>query len=305
MKTFEELRNLQALPLDLKIKKTLQRIREWYKHWGGDVFVSFSGGKDSTVLLHLVRSLYPEVPAVFCDTGLEYPEVRKHVLTFPNVVMLKPKLNFRQVIEKYGWVYPNKDVAQTIYYARRGGGWAINAMQGLNPDGTRSYWKKTHYFKWRHLLDAPFKISSECCHVMKIQPLDKFTKEMGRQAIIGTMAAESNRRTMSWLQNGCNAYDSKRPISKPLSFWLEQDVLYYIRENNIPIADVYGEIIEKNGKLITTGEKRTGCMFCLVGCHLDEENKFQRMKETHYSMYKYCMNVLGLDKILSYLGIEH
>ena len=140
---------------------------------------------------------------------------------------------------------------------------------------------------------------------MKIQPLDKFTKEMGRQAIIGTMAAESNRRTMSWLQNGCNAYDSKRPISKPLSFWLEQDVLYYIRENNIPIADVYGEIIEKNGKLITTGEKRTGCMFCLVGCHLDEENKFQRMKETHYSMYKYCMNVLGLDKILSYLGIEH
>jgi len=76
----------QALPLDLKIGLTKNRIRSWYEHWHGNVYVSFSGGKDSTVLLDLVRQDYPDVPAVFCDTGLEYPEIRDFVKTFDNVV---------------------------------------------------------------------------------------------------------------------------------------------------------------------------------------------------------------------------
>lgn len=68
MQTYE-LRQMQSLPLELKIIKSTQRIREWYEYWDGQVYVSFSGGKDSTVLLHLVRQQYPEVPAVFVDTG--------------------------------------------------------------------------------------------------------------------------------------------------------------------------------------------------------------------------------------------
>ena len=67
-----QLTQFQNLPLDVKIAKSRLRIREWYEHYGGQVNVSFSGGKDSSVLLHLVRSLYPEVPAVFSDTGLEF-----------------------------------------------------------------------------------------------------------------------------------------------------------------------------------------------------------------------------------------
>lgn len=86
-----ELQQLQGLPLDIKILKTQQRIREWYEHWGGQVYVSFSGGKDSTVLLHLVRELYPDVPAVFVDTGLEYPEIRAFVKTFENITRLYPQ----------------------------------------------------------------------------------------------------------------------------------------------------------------------------------------------------------------------
>ena len=65
-----ELKQKQCLPLEVKIAMTLRRIREWYEYWDGNVYVSFSGGKDSTVLLHLVRQYYPGVPAVFSDTGL-------------------------------------------------------------------------------------------------------------------------------------------------------------------------------------------------------------------------------------------
>ena len=89
--TAQQLKQLQTLPLDVKIRKTEQRIKEWYEHWDGDVYVSFSGGKDSTVLLHIVRKLYPDVPAVFSDTGLEYPEIKEFVKTFDNVRIVRPK----------------------------------------------------------------------------------------------------------------------------------------------------------------------------------------------------------------------
>lgn len=118
--TLHDLQELQALPLYLKIRLTKQRIREWVNRYGEDgVYVSFSGGKDSTVLLHLVREEYPDVPAVFVDTGLEYPEIREFVKTFDNVEWLKPKKNFRQVIQDYGYPFISKEVAQTVYEVKR------------------------------------------------------------------------------------------------------------------------------------------------------------------------------------------
>ena len=119
-RTIQDLQQLQALPLSLKVSLTKQRIRQWVNEFGVEgVYVSFSGGKDSTVLLHLVRELYPNVEAVFCDTGLEYPEIREFVKTFDNVTWLKPKMNFRKVIEKYGYPFISKEVSECVYGARK------------------------------------------------------------------------------------------------------------------------------------------------------------------------------------------
>jgi len=118
--TRQELSELQALPLNLKVRLTQQRIREWVNHYGTDgVAVSFSGGKDSTVLLHLVREMYPDVPGIFCDTGLEYPEIREFVRTFDNIVWLKPKKNFRTVIKKYGYPFISKEVSESVGPAKK------------------------------------------------------------------------------------------------------------------------------------------------------------------------------------------
>ena len=97
--TKEELRTMQAWPLEQKIQVTQAKIREWYEHYGGKVFVSFSGGKDSTILLDLVRDLYPDVPAAYADTGLEYPEIQDFVRSVPNVEWLQPVIPFTQIIE--------------------------------------------------------------------------------------------------------------------------------------------------------------------------------------------------------------
>lgn len=303
--TREELAELQALPLEEKVLRTQTRIIEWYLKHKGNVYVSFSGGKDSTVLVHIVRQIYPDVPAVYCDTGLEFPEVKEHVKRFENVVILRPKMSFREVLEKYGWCYPSKDVANVLEYAKRGAVWAINRMNGKEKDGTyRENSYKQRYTKWNFLLDSSFPISAKCCDVMKKRPMHEYEKETGRAKIIGTMADESKARRDSWLKNGCNAFEGKAR-SAPLSFWTQQDIFAYIVKNDLPIPSVYGDIVKgKDGIYRTSGEKRTGCMFCPVGCHLDTENKWIRMRHTHPKIYYYCMEQLGLREFLEYIG-EH
>lgn len=120
--TLQELQQWQSLPLSVKVAMTKDRIRNWVHEYGEDgVYVSFSGGKDSTVLLHIVREAmgYKNVPAVFVDTGLEYPEIRNFVKTFCNVEILRPKLTFKQVIEKYGYPFFSKETSEAIYEARK------------------------------------------------------------------------------------------------------------------------------------------------------------------------------------------
>ena len=191
--TATDLKMMQAEPLDVKILKTKQRIREYYNYFDGQVYVSFSGGKDSTVLLHIIRQLYPEVPAIFVDTGLEYPEVKEFVKTWDNVEIVRPPKTFRQVIEQFGYPLVSKKIAGYVATAKR------------NPDSARAKFlrgdldSKIFGFgegKWYYLVDAPFKVSDYCCDVMKKQPGHKYQRETGRHPIIGTLAEESIMPTL-------------------------------------------------------------------------------------------------------------
>lgn len=310
--TTDDLRQFQALPLEAKVTMSMSRIKDAYKRFKGDMFVSVSGGKDSDVLDHLVHEMYPDVPRVFVDTGLEYPEVRKHALSKPDVVRLTPEKSFKEVLSTYGYPVISKDVAGLIEAARRGAPWATNKLKGKTVDGADNQFIASRFSRYGSLLDAPFLISEKCCGIMKERPVILYERQTGRYPYIGTLACESQRRTEAWLRTGCNAFYSRRPHSTPLSIWTEQDILQYIKSRNLPIASVYGDIIEdSNGKLELTGLKRTGCMFCMFGAQVEKQpNRFQRMKESHPKQYEFCMrppdeNGLGLDAVLSYLKIPH
>lgn len=315
--TREDLRELQNKTLEEKIQLSTARIIEWYEAWGGQVCISFSGGKDSTVLLDLVRRIYPDVPAVFSDTGLEFPEIREFVKSFDNVVWLKPELAFHQVLTKYGYPIVSKRVSDDVHGAkpcnRR---WRTLHGVDVMKDGHLSLFNNQ---KWCFLLDADFRISASCCDVMKKNPLKQYYKETGQKPFIGTMTDESLARKTQWLHTGCNAYNNAHPISTPIAFWTEQDVLRYIQKYNLDCARVYGDLKESDGILYFTDYSRTGCTFCAYGCHLEKEpNRFQQMAITHPSIYDYCMRGgrydeyrmwipdkgLGMAKVLDYINVK-
>lgn len=280
----------QSLPLDCKIQMSEMRIRQWYEHWHGQVYVAFSGGKDSTVLLHLVRSLYPNVPAVFFNTGLEFPEIVRFVRGAENVIWKKPAMTFKAVLKKYGYPIPSKEQAMAIsrYRNTKSEQQRQYRLNGF-PNGPTGKISE----KWKFLLDAPFKISDQCCQIMKKQPGHKVDKELGSVRFTGEMAEDSNIRLRNYMKHGCNAMALKSPASRPMAVWSERDVWDYIRQRDVPYSTIYD-----------MGYMRTGCAFCMFGvCREPAPNRFQMMKKTHPKLWEYCMTQLGLREVLEYVGV--
>ena len=289
------------MPLEWKVEMTQDRLKEWY-----DGYISFSGGLGSRVLVDIANKggWNCKKPIVFIDTGLEYPGVREKGLQYAQYV-LKPKMTFPKVLDKYG--YPVISKAQAM---------AIRKLTTQNL--SEKYRNKLLYGdekgtagklsnQWHYLLNAPFKISEQCCDVMKKRPAHKFEDENGCYPITAEMIEESANRKVVYLKNGCNMWNLKRPKSTPMAFWTQQDLLEYAVKEKLDIAKEYGEIKQDSfGRYYTTKEKRTGCMFCMFGCHLEKSpNRFQRMHEMYPKQYEYCINKLGLGEILDYMNVEY
>ena len=207
----------QSYPLDVKITMAEMRISKFVEYYGeSGVYISFSGGKDSLVVLDIARRLYPNIKAVFCDTWMEYPSLRGYVNTFPNVDRVKPDMLLKDIIDRFGWCFPSKDVSEMIWAARNGKQWAINKLNGLDKNGKPSEYRK-QYIKWNKLCwDSDILISPYCCIEQKEKPVRRYERETGRHPILGLLAQESARRTEAWIRTGCNSFDGNRPVSKPI-----------------------------------------------------------------------------------------
>ena len=160
----------------------------------------------------------------------------------------------------------------------------------------KSLFNKT---KYKPLINAPFRMSNECCNIMKKKPMGVLKE----YPIIATRTEESKLREQAWLKNGCNSFEGKI-MSKPLSPWTKQDILQYIKENNLKIADCYGEVLaldkyglptfdELKARYTFSGVQRTGCIFCMFSAQSDTQNggisRFEHLRLTQPQLFDYCM----------------
>jgi len=279
----KELHERQKWTLDQKIDHTLGSIEQFYNYANGKVVVMFSGGKDSTVLLHLVRRIYPDVKAVFVNTTNEFSEILNFVKTVENVDTILPKVTFLHTVDKYGFPLISKKVAKAIMYLKNPTIKNANVrnliLTGLNQKGEScSSYKLAK--KWYFLKDEQFDITNKCCEILKHRPFHEYQKAHNVFPFTGIMADNSQQRKGNYLQYGCNILNGESSVSRPISIWTDDDIWFYIKRFNVPYCDIYDK-----------GEKNTGCAYCGFGCHLEKESRFERLKLREPKRYNQMMSL--------------
>lgn len=282
------LASLREMNLPSKIIQTKFLIKLAVNEFGLDkVYISYSGGKDSTVLSHIAKSMYPDILHLFSNTTNEYPETLQHIKweqeeNGTKLIMVLPTdvhgetWTFKKVVERYGYPVFSKRVSNAIRTYQH----ALSAETRQHSiDYIARNFKK--YDKYKEL-----SISDKCCDRLKKEPLRRKARELGLEcAILGILASESYQREKDWLEYGCNVFhERKNNQSRPLSFWTEEDIMEYIEQYNVRIP-----------KLYDMGYTRNGCMYCGFGVHLEnpECNRYQMLKKTHPVQYEYLVRNFG------------
>lgn len=276
------LKSLREMNLESKIIQTKHLINETVREFGLDkVYISYSGGKDSTVLSHIAKSIYPNILHLFANTTNEYPETLQHIKwekesNGTNLITILPVdchgelWTFKKVVEHYGYPIFSKRISNAIRTYQ-------HALSERTKQNSQEYIDR-NFKKYNRYKELP--ISDKCCAKLKKEPLRRKAKELGLEcSILGILASESYQREKDWLEYGCNVFHKRKDNqSRPLSFWTEDDILEYISKYNVKIP-----------KLYEMGYNRNGCMYCGFGVHLEPVhcNRYQKLKQTHPAQYSY------------------
>lgn len=267
-----------------KIEDAKEVIKRYYEKNNGEMFVSFSGGKDSTVLLHIVRSIYPDVIGVFSNTTNEDKDIIKYVKQFDNIEWVVPKKNFKQVVEQFGFPLVSKEVSKKISHYRHTTN-EVMKNKLKNGDETSGYPIPK---KWHPLLEIEFDVTAKCCEYLKKKPLTAWSHKNGNKIpIIGLMADESMLRKQLSLYG---EDDEKKCYPFLKTGWCEQDIWDYADHFDIKFASCYYDNISEDGRLIKA-QSRTGCIFCGFGIQFDRGQRFDNQLIKNPKRYEKMMNL--------------
>lgn len=295
------LHSLSITQKEMYAKEKLLAGIELAKSKGKSIHVCCSGGIDSCALVHFVHSVDKTIKVVFSDTGQEFSEIKKMAVKLSDTVV-RPKIPFHVVVEKYGYPAISKNQARNISDVQNPTEKNLKTrtlrLTGIKSNGQKGVSAGRISNCYMHLIDK-VKLSDKCCDYLKKQPLKKYEKNNNSVPIIGEQASESDQRFMSWSNNGCF---SDKGIH-PFYIFAKHDILTYILKYDIEYpVEIYGEIIMgDDGYLTTSGEKRTGCCGCLFGIKFDKK-RFVRLREIDPKKWNYYMNC-GAGKILELLGL--
>ncbi len=270
--------------LDKKVTEAMHRIEDLYHETNGKCYVSFSGGKDSTVVLALIKmcsEIYtiPEegIKAVFANTGIELGITVDFVKWckdnwYHNIELIKPEKPFAWVIQNKG--KPIKSKVKSEYLERYQNGRITDNLVQQFIDGKTNQGKNATRSKLAdkdmHMIhdDFPIKASNKCCKYMKKKPFTRYAKENGMKGtIIGIRLAEGGARELNAfnrIERGnnklCTSVSGDYIKKYPIIDWTDDDVEQFIKQYDVPLSKAYTEF----------GMKRTGCMCCPYSLNIDK-----------------------------------
>lgn len=278
----ENIKEMMDKPFETKVRQSCNKVNEFVDILSlPKVYVSTSGGKDSAAVVNLCQKMYPDIKLIMFDTGLEY-QATKDLAREQGAEIIPPKTNWKKFCEEKGYPAVSKQVSKRIHDAK------------VSPVGAAiTMFSRVYHLshKWLHFLECDIPISQKCCDEFKKKP----AHSIKLNPILGTRIQESSLRKNAWKKTGCNSYNLNYTsgISRPISLWTDENVETYIVENDVPLSEVYTQY----------QEKRTGCVCCPYGAHMDG-SRFELLKKLEPARYEYFIHKTKLGTILALSGVH-
>ena len=323
----------QAQDYSFKKKYAAVRAREFYNHpeIAGNCYVAV-GGLDSITLLLFLRSIGINIPAVSVS-ALEDKSIQE-VHKVLGVHALKPLKSKVEVIREFGWPVLSKEIAGKISLLQNPseknatvrhaiitgetgayGGYRKGTRMKLSQKWLEKFGGYENESEGVNYQVPDFLVSEKCCYYLKEKPCSDYAKQTGQFPYIGLMASEGGRRQKALMINGCNYISPGTKRSCPFAIFSRQDLLTLALELNVPVPEIYGEIVrDPDGTLRTTKAQRTGCSMCGFGIHLEKRpHRFDQLWTRNPKEWEMWMNHVdqlpdgswyGWGHVLDYIGVE-
>ena len=248
-----------------------------------NAYISFSGGKDSTILHYLIDLALPnnKIPRVFINTGIEYNSIVKFVKELANkddrINIIKPTKSIKKILTTYGYPFKSKDFAQKVSIFNRKG-YLKGIKRFLSFDGILACPSKLKYL-FEKQNNTSFEISDKCCLHLKENVLKKFSLDNNKKiAIIGLTGDEQGRRRQ--YSNNCFVNYKNEKLFYPMRTIKSDFIKFFIQKYKIKLCELYYEPYNFT---------RTGCKGCPFNYKLQED--LETLKKYFYNEYKQCETI--------------
>lgn len=248
--------------------KVIEQIEKEH-NLNDNAYISFSGGKDSTVLHYLIDEALPgnKIPRVFSNTGIEYNAIVKFVKQLAEkddrFVIIYPKKNIKQTLETVGYPFKSKEYSHVLCIYQNEHGHTEYTKQyanGIKKDGNKTMFKCPNILKYQFTDRFNIKVSEKCCYELKKKPFKNWTKENNKSIAVTGMRAEEGgqRRNMNCIVIKNDEVIKFHPLAMVSKEWEE----WFIDKYQIRLCELYYPPFNF---------KRTGCKGCPYTLQLQEQ----------------------------------
>lgn len=231
-------------------------------------YLSFSGGKDSTVAHYLLDIALPgnRIPRVYFNTGIEYKSVLNYVRRLAEkderIIIVNSGVNIPKMLESVGYPFKSKEHSQKVSYYQHSG--LCKTVIDYLGQGNKKDFLCPEKLRYNFTPDFKIKVSDKCCYKLKKEIAHKWQEENGKTiTITGIRQGEKGlRQSMSgcavFYDKDCKALKKFHPLFPLEDWWLDE----FIKRNNIRLCELYYP---------PYNFKRTGCVCCPFSLDLQEQ----------------------------------